>query len=70
MYKISIRVKKMTNKSWFKIKKPSDFTEGFGQWEDRTPDILGVNQTLVPAELTARFVVDVVIISVNEKKCQ
>ena len=25
-----------------------------GQWEDRTPDILGVNQTLVPAELTAR----------------
>ena len=31
MYKISIRVKKMTNKSRFKIKKPSDFTEGFGQ---------------------------------------
>ena len=26
-----------------------------GRWEDRTPDILGVNQTLVPAELTVRW---------------
>ena len=26
----------------------------YGRWEDRTPDILGVNQTLVPAELSAR----------------
>ena len=30
------------------------FLKKNGQWEDRTPDILGVNQTLVPAELTAR----------------
>ena len=37
-----------------------------GQWEDRTPDILGVNQTLVPAELTAQKKAGDYLLSRNE----
>ena len=37
------------------LQKNNEVSES-GQWEDRTPDHLGVNQALVPAELTARLI--------------